>query len=308
MMIKTAVAALAGLALAAPAAIASTAASAAPRTVQAAASAVLLAAGDIPSCINGKPAPNAFATAAILGANAGTVAPVGDLDNDGGAAANYPKCYGPTWGKYKSRSKPTPGNHDYNTAGAAGYFAYWGATAGQPGKGYYSYDLGAWHVVVLNGNCSKISGGCAAGGAQEKWLRADLAAHPAMCTLAYWHQALFTSSSVHPGTTSVRPLWQALYDFGAEIVLNGHNHQYERFAPQTPTGASSPTRGIREFEVGTGGKSHYSFGTIRPNSQVRNGTTYGVLKLTLDPTSYSWKFLPVAGKTFTDSGTTACHQ
>jgi Calcineurin-like phosphoesterase len=270
-------------------------------------SATLLAAGDIPTCRNGSPNPNAAATAALIGANSGSVAVLGDGNNDKGTLADYNNCFGPTWGQYKSRIRPTPGNHDYMTAGAAGYFAYWGAQAGPAGHGYYSYDLGTWHIVVLNANCSQVPGGCGAGSPQEAWLKADLAAHPAPCTLAYWHQPLFTSSAVHPGTTEVRPLWQDLYNAGAEIVLNGHNHQYERFAPQTPTGAADPATGIREFVVGTGGTSHYAFGSTAANSQVRNNTTYGVLKLTLDAGSYRWQFLPVAGQTFTDSGTGTCH-
>ena len=269
-------------------------------------SATLLAAGDISVCTNGTPHVGAAATAAILGANSGTVAPLGDVDYDGGALSDYQNCYGQTWGKYLSRTRPAVGNEDYATAGAAGYFAYFGALAGPSGKGYYSYDLGAWHIVVLNSNCAAV-GGCQAGSPEETWLKADLAAHPAQCTLAYWHQPLFTSGSVHSGVTAVRPFWQDLYNAGTEVVLNGHNHQYERFAPQTPTGAADPAKGIREFVVGTGGYSHYAFGTPKPNSEVRNSTAYGVLKLTLDPGSYSWQFIPVAGQTFTDSGTGTCH-
>jgi hypothetical protein len=268
---------------------------------------VLLAAGDIPTCGDGGPNPNAAATAAIIGANSGHVAPLGDLADYRGAAADYTKCYGPTWGKYKSRTRPALGNHDYMTPGAGGYFSYWGSQAGPAGKGYYSYTLGTWHIVVLNANCPQVPGGCGGGSPQERWLRADLAAHPARCTLAYWHQPLFTSGAVHSGETALRPFWQDLYNAGAEIVLTGHNHQYERFAPQTPAGAADPARGIREFVVGTGGAAHYAFGAVKPNSQVRNSTTFGVLKLTLGAGSYSWKFLPVAGQSFTDSGTGTCH-
>ena len=268
--------------------------------------ATLYAAGDIPTCSNGKPNPNAAATAALIGPT-GTVAPLGDLIAENGAPADFANCYGPAWGKYKSRTRPTVGNHEDTGTVATAYYNYFGAAAGPAGKGYYSYDLGTWHVVVLNANCSVVPGGCGAGSPQETWLKADLAAHPATCTLAYWHQPLFTSGAVHPGATDMRPMWQDLYNAGAEIVLNGHSHQYERFAPQTPTGAADQAHGIREFVVGTGGVSHYAFGTIAANSQVRNNTTFGVLKLTLNPGSYSWKFLPVAGKTFTDSGTGTCH-
>jgi Calcineurin-like phosphoesterase len=269
-------------------------------------SATMYAAGDIPTCSNGSPNPNAAATAALIGPT-GTVAPLGDLIAENGVPADFVNCYGPTWGKYKSRSRPTVGNHEDTGAVATAYYAYFGALAGPPGKGYYSYDLGTWHIVVLNANCADVPGGCGTGSPQEMWLRADLAAHPAHCILAYWHEPLFTSGAVHSGYTTIRPFWQDLYNAGAEIVLNGHNHQYERFAPQTPTGAADPAHGIREFVVGTGGVSHYPFGTIQPNSEVRNDTTYGVLKLTLNPGSYSWKFLPVAGQTFTDSGTGTCH-
>ena len=222
-------------------------------------SATLLAAGDISVCTNGTPHVGAAATAAILGANSGTVAPLGDVDYDGGALSDYQNCYGQTWGKYLSRTRPAVGNEDYATAGAAGYFAYFGALAGPSGKGYYSYDLGAWHIVVLNSNCAAV-GGCQAGSPEETWLKADLAAHPAQCTLAYWHQPLFTSGSVHSGVTAVRPFWQDLYNAGTEVVLNGHNHQYERFAPQTPTGAADPAKGIREFVVGTGGSMPWALG------------------------------------------------
>ncbi len=266
-----------------------------------------MAAGDIPNCSGGKPDPDAVATSDLLGPRSGIVAPLGDANNDHGELAGYVECYGPTWGRYKSRTRPAPGNHDYMTTGAANYFAYFGGAAGPRGKGYYSYTLGTWHVVVLNSNCTKVAGGCGAGSTQERWLRADLAAHPTVCTLAYWHHPLFSSSAIHGGTSSVRPLFQALYDYGAEIVLNGHNHQYERFAEQTATGVASSGRGVRQFEVGVGGKSHYPIGTRQRNSEVLNNDTFGVLRLTLGAGAYEWRFLPVAGKTFTDTGATQCH-
>ena len=201
--------------------------------------------------------------------------------------------------------RPTPGNHDYTTSTAAAYYSYFGAAAGSSGKGYYSYDVGQWHVVALNSNCSAV-GGCNAGSAQETWLRADLAAHPNKCTLAYWHHPRF-SSGYHGASTSVQPLWQALYDAGAELVLNGHDHDYERFAPQTPTGQADPARGIREFVVGTGGASERAFSATANNSEARNSSTFGVLQLTLHPSSYEWRFVPVAGQSFTDSGSAPCH-
>jgi hypothetical protein len=173
--------------------------------------------------------------------------------------------------------------------------------AGEAGKGYYSYDLGEWHIIVIN---SVIAVG--AGSPQEQWLRADLAAHPATCTLAYWHYPRFSSGTVHGSDPAMQPLWQALYDYGADVVLAGHEHNYERFAPQDPSGSADPARGIRQFVIGTGGYSLYPFGAPIANSEVRNNDTYGVLKLTLHPTSYSWEFIPEAGGTFRDSGDAPC--
>jgi hypothetical protein len=264
-------------------------------------SAVVLAAGDIASCSSS----GDESTAELVKGQSGDVLTLGDNAYESGSASEYANCYDPTWGQFKSRTHPAPGNHEYNTSGATGYYGYFGSAAGSPSKGYYSYDLGSWHVIVLNSNCSAI-GGCGAGSAQEQWLRADLAAHPTACTLAYWHHPLF-SSGTHGNNTSVKPLYQALYDGNADLVLVGHDHDYERFGPQDASGNSDPNRGIREIVVGTGGRGHYAVSTIKANSEVRNNDTFGVLKLVLDPTSYSWEFLPVAGKTFTDSGTTKCH-
>ena len=205
--------------------------------------------------------------------------------------------------------RSAPGNHDYGTPGAAGYFHYFGAAAGDPEKGYYSYDLGAWHIIVLNSNCAKV-GGCQPGSPQEQWLRADLAAHPAACTLAYWHHPLFTSGT-HTRDSDLkqmRAFWQDLYETGADVVINGHDHDYERFAPQDPNGLRDAKRGIREFVAGTGGKDLGRFVTRLPNSKVRSQTAFGVLKLTLHPTSYEWEFVPVHGQTFTDSGHASCHR
>ena len=205
------------------------------------------------------------------------------------------------------RTRPAPGNHDYQTSGASGYYTYFGAQASPLDtnctsncKGYYSYNLGNWHIIVLNGETSHSTGS-----AQEQWLRADLTANPRTCTLAYWHEPLF-SSGTHGNNPGVQPLWQALYENGADVVLNSHDHVYERFSPQTPTGQVDLSRGIREFIVGTGGAGLYAFGTIQPNSEVRNNTTNGVLKLSLHPSSYDWEFIPVAGQTFHDSGTANC--
>ena len=207
----------------------------------------------------------------------------------------------------KPITHPAPGNHEYGTSGAAGYFSYFGAAAGPAGLGYYSYDIGTWHLISLNSNCGSV-GGCNPGSPQETWLKADLAAHAGRCTLAYWHHPHFTSGphgNDDGGGTGA--FWDDLYASGADVVLNGHDHDYERFGLQTPTGAPDPAHGIREFVVGTGGRSHYSFKSPQPNSEVRNQDTFGVLVLTLHPASYDWRFVPVAGKTFTDAGTTGCH-
>jgi hypothetical protein len=264
---------------------------------------VLVAAGDIASCSSS----GDEATAALLDGISGTVLTLGDNAYDSGTPSQFTNCYQPSWGRHKARTRPSAGNHDYLTASASGYYGYFGAAAGDPTKGYYSYELGAWHIVVINSNCSQV-GGCQAGSPQEKWLRADLAAHPAACTLAYWHHPRFSSGTSHGSSTTMQPIWQALYDANADVVLSGHEHNYERFAPQNPAGQADAARGIREFVVGTGGKSHYGFGTPLPNSQVRNSDTSGVLKLTLHATSYDWRFVPESGKTFTDSGSNfACH-
>jgi len=262
---------------------------------------VFVGAGDISSCNNN----DDEATTQLLDGISGTVFTLGDNVYPSGAPTSYTNCYDPTCGRHKARTYPVPGNHDYVTPGAPGYFNYFGAAAGDPSKGYYSYDLGAWHIVVLNSNCSAV-GGCGAGSPQEQWLRADLAAHPALCTLAEWHHPRF-DSGIYGNNSAMQPFWQALYDYQADVVLNGHDHNYQRFAPQAPTGAADPTQGIREFVVGTGGSSHYSFpGTPTPNTEVRNDATFGVLKLTLNATGYDWQFVPVAGSSFTDSGSAAC--
>jgi hypothetical protein len=228
---------------------------------------------------------------------------LGDNAYPDGSDQDYQNCYNPSWGLYKAQTLPTTGNHEYNTTGASGYFNYFGAAAGDPTKGYYSYDLGSWHVVVLNSNCAKV-GGCGGTSPQVQWLQADLSAHPSACTLAYWHEPRFSSSQT---STPFGAFWSALYKAKAEVVLNGHRHNYERFAEQTPGGLAKPGRGIREFVVGTGGENLVSFTTTAANSEARDASTFGVLKLTLHPNSYDWQFVPVAGESFTDSGTTSCH-
>jgi calcineurin-like phosphoesterase family protein len=263
---------------------------------------VLVGAGDIADC---KDLSGAEATAKLLENIPGTVFAAGDLAYPDGSKENF-ACYDKTWGRVKDRTKPSPGNHEFHSAGATYYFQYFGKTAGDPDKGYYSYDLGAWHILSLNSECEQI-GGCSPGSAEEKWLRADLAAHHAPCTLAYFHKPLFSSGEAHGNDPQVKPLYQALYDAHADVILNGHDHDYERFAPQDPEGKADQARGIREFIVGTGGKNHRTFGTPEANSEVRDNTAFGVLKITLKAKSYDWKFIPEPGKTFTDSGSGTCH-
>jgi hypothetical protein len=266
--------------------------------------AVLAGAGDIASCDD---LAGARATAKLLDNISGTVFAVGDLAYPDGSDEQFANCYGPTWGRFKDRTRPAPGNHEYHSDGASGYVRYFGAAAGEPKKGYYSYDLGEWHIIVLNSECAEV-GGCNAGSAQELWLRQDLKAHPAACTLAYWHKPLFSSGAAHGDDPEVKPLWDALYASNADVVIGGHDHHYERFAPQDPSGNPDPQRGIREFVVGTGGKdSHRRLASPERNSEVRQADTFGVLKLTLHATSYDWEFVPETGKTFTDSGSGTCH-
>jgi calcineurin-like phosphoesterase family protein len=270
--------------------------------------AVLLAAGDIGDCqLHG--GVGARMTAKILGGLDGTIAALGDLVYPAGGADGYRDCYGVTWGVYKDRTRPVPGNHEYydGTGTAGPYFDYWGATAGDRWKGYYSYDLGSWHIVALNSNCVRVD--CWIGSLQERWLQSDLAAHPARCTLAYWHHPLFSSgrNPGHARTEAMRPIWRDLYRAGATLVLNGHEHFYERFAPQDPDGKPDPL-GIREFVVGTGGGAAKKY-TATPfrNSEIRHTGEFGVLKLVLHEDSYDWEFVGDPAGSFHDAGTGTCH-
>ena len=264
---------------------------------------ILVGAGDIASC---QDLSGAEATAKLLDSIPGVVFTAGDNAYERGTAEEFRNCYQPTWGRHKDRTRPAVGNHEFYSYIATPYFRYFGKNAGDPGQGYYSYELGTWHIIVLNSECLQV-GGCDAGSAQEKWLRADLAAHPVACTLAYFHKPLFSSGGAHGDDPEIVPLWQALYDANTDVVVGGHDHDYERFAPQTPLAKPDPARGIREFVVGTGGKSHRPFAPPHANSEVRNTDTFGVLKLTLRSGAYDWQFIPEVGKTFTDSGTGSCH-
>jgi acid phosphatase type 7 len=271
--------------------------------------AVLIAAGDIGDCkLRG--GVGVRTTTKLLAGIDGTIAPLGDLVYPAGTAEKYRDCYASTWGIYKDRTRPVPGNHEYydGTGTATPYFEYFGPTAGDRLKGYYSYDLGSWHIVALNSNCVRVD--CWIGSPQELWLQNDLAAHPAQCTLAYWHHPLF-SSGVDPGharTQAMRPIWRDLYRAGATVVLNGHEHFYERFAPQDPDGNPDPD-GIREFVVGTGGAPAKAY-TDPPfrNSEVRNSGEVGVLKLVLHQETYDWEFIGDPAGSFHDAGSGHCHR
>ena len=267
-----------------------------------AASEIFVGAGDIASCGNTGDSQTAALINALPDAKVFTL---GDNAYESGSAAQYTNCYEPTWGAFKARTFPSAGNKEYQSSNAAPYFAYFGAAAGDPAKGYYSFDLGAWHVIVLNSNIAR-----SATSPQVSWLKADLAAHPNQCTLAYWHHPLYSSYGSGTGGitfSSVRPFYDALYAGGAELVLNGHRHFYERMAPIKPDGTRDSDAGVREIIVGSGGIGGGSQVSVFPASEVRNGNTRGVLKLSLNDNSYDWQFLPVAGRTFTDAGSTACH-
>lgn len=266
---------------------------------------VVLAAGDIASCVSYGAGATAKLVLAQLADHAnGIVLTIGDNAYEEGSADDFAKCYDPTWGQFKGRTYPAAGNHDYLSRGARPYFDYFGAKSGDLGKGYYSFELGPWHLIALNSNCTAV-GGCQAGSPEEQWLKDDLAAHPTACTLVYWHQPLF-NGGLHGPAPQVKPFWDALYAAHADIILNGHDHNYQRFAPQDPDGKADPN-GIREFVVGTGGASHYPIFTNAANLEAHDAQTFGVIKLTLHPTGYDWEFLPEAGKTFTDSGSDTCH-
>jgi hypothetical protein len=261
----------------------------------------LVGAGDIARCDSKADRK----TARLVGRIPGTVFTLGDNAYPDGTRAQFRDCYGPTWGKYKKRTRPSVGNHDYHTAGAKPYFNYFRWRAGRP-RGYYSYDRGAWHIVVLNSNCKQV-GGCYRLSAQRRWLQRDLALHRARCTLAYFHHPLYASGRGED-SPQVKPFWTTLYDHHADVILSGHAHRYERFARITPSGARSSARGIRQFIVGTGGGRRESqHGPDEPHVQAKKVDARGVLKLHLGSGFYHWKFVPVAGRNYTDSGKARCH-
>jgi hypothetical protein len=261
----------------------------------------LLAAADVASCWSS----GDEAVSRLLDTMSGPIAIPGDTEQNKGSSDEFAGCYDPSWGRHRSRTLPAVGDHEYRTAGAAPYFDYFGSAAGGAGKGWYSYDLGAWHIIVLNSNCANV-GGCGAGSEQYEWLRKDLEDNGGDCIGTYWHHPLFSAGALHGGLTRSKPFWNLLYEHGAEWVLSGNDHAYQRFAPQTPAGSLDPAGGMRQFVIGTGGTRLDPLGAPLPNTQVQDNTAFGVLRLGLHEGSYDWEFVPQAGKTFTDSGSTAC--
>lgn len=263
---------------------------------------VLVGAGDIADCgTNGDEA-----TAALLDDIPGTVFTTGDNAYPNGRPEDFADCYAPSWGRHLARTWPAPGNHDWHTPGLAGYRAYFGeAAVGPDGTTWYARDLGTWRVIVLDSACEDV-GGCGPGSVQGRWLAEELATHDPMCSVAIFHHPRFSSGAVHGDQKDVAPLWDALYAAGVDVVLNGHEHVYERFAPQDPSGREDRAAGIRQFTIGTGGRDLRTFAEPRPNSKLRAAVAFGVLALTLRSTSYEWRFI-TADSDFSDYGTTGCH-
>jgi calcineurin-like phosphoesterase family protein len=277
---------------------------AAPRVTK-----TLMAAGDIacPPGAAAKPSRCQHRATGDLLAGADAVAPLGDLQYPDGRLEDFNQAYHPTWGQYAAKTYPAPGNHDYHMPGAKGYFDYWaskGRPTGGAGKGFHSFDLDSWHVVALNSNCSEVS--CAEGSQQNTWLETDLAATTERCIVAYWHHPRFNSGTRHGEATKTGPLWDDLYAARADIILNGHEHNYQRYAKQSPAG-QAVSNGIREFIVGTGGMSLSALGAEDANFEVGNDRDFGVLKLTLASDSYSWQYVGVGGRVLDSGGPVACN-
>jgi hypothetical protein len=279
---------------------------ASPTSPSSGGSTVFVGAGDIANCA----LPGAAMTAALIDTIPGKVFTAGDNAYPLGAKANFDDCYDPTWGRFRDRTFPTPGNHDYDSPGAFPYFDYFGSRAGPRGLGYYRVTLGSWTILSLNSEDADVS----EGSVQWNWLQQELVSSssprsspqpPPRCTLAIWHKPLFSSGG-HGNNTFMRDIWKVLYDFGADVVLNGHDHMYERFDPQDADGRRDDPRGIREFIVGTGGGELTGLSNLKPNSVLQLVSVYGVLKLTLSDGGYTWEFLPVTGGT-ADFGSGTCH-
>lgn len=263
---------------------------------------LLIGAGDIAYC--GEPYQGDEHTSAVIDRYpSAAVFTAGDNVFGEGRLVEYRNCFGPTWGRFLDRLRPVPGNHDYMTESGAPYYQYFGAAAGEAGQGYYSYNLGSWHIVALNSNCDAIA--CGPNSRQAAWLREDLAAYAGQCTLLYWHHPRW-SSGISGNYGPVSPFWRIAREYGSELVVSGHDHAYERFAPQDGDGSPDP-EGIRQFVVGIGGSDLRDFGIIKPNSEIRDNSTHGVILFRLFPDRYEWEFIPVEGGKFTDSGSEPCH-
>ena len=260
----------------------------------------VMVAGDIAACDSA----GDEATAALLDELDGTILVPGDLAYPKGTAGDFVRCYDASWGRHKDRTFPVPGNHEYETDGAAGYFDYWADGVGDPAEGWYAFDLGEWRIIGLNSNCDEI-GGCGAQSPQGAWLTEELEATQRACTLAYWHHPRWSSGAEHGSSAATDAFWRILHDAGADLVMTAHDHQYERFQPMDETGAADP-EGMVEFVVGTGGKSLYEFAEILATSAVHDASTYGDLRLTLRADSYDWEFVAVSDSPFEDSGTASC--
>jgi acid phosphatase type 7 len=264
---------------------------------------VLIVAGDIAQCDrDGSPGQGSKSTAALVEDLPGLVLTAGDNAYPRGSADDFQKCYEPTWGRFKSRTRPTPGNHEYYTRDALPYYAYFGDSAGRPGQGYYSLDYGNWHIVMIDSN---VDG--RAGSPQETWLREDLKKNGRNCILAVWHHPVFSSGG-HGNDAAMGAIWRALQEAEGDVIVTGHDHHYERFAPQGWDAKADPVHGIREFVVGTGGAALSPIMVIKANSEVRSSGTFGVLRFVLHKTSYDWEFIPVEGQTFNDHGSATCHR
>lgn len=259
---------------------------------------VLAGAGDIASCGTDR----AEATAKLLDKIPGTVFTAGDNVYARGTAQEFIECYGLSWGRHRHRTRPSPGNHDYESPQAGPYFKYFGANAGPAGRGFYSFELGAWRIYSLSSNVNAATWGKE----QEQWLVKELATNKSYCTLAYWHHPLVSSSKTHGNHPHMRALVEILFRHSVDVAVAGHDHIYERFAPLDVDGKAHG-RGIRHFVVGTGGVGLYEIGTVKPHSEARNTTSHGVIKFTLQAKSYDWEFIPIAGQSFRDRGSSACH-
>ncbi|GHJ49190.1 hypothetical protein Cs7R123_65320 [Catellatospora sp. TT07R-123] len=263
---------------------------------------VLVGAGDIGSCTS----KGDKITAKLLDGIPGTVFTLGDNAYMSGSRSQFRQCYAPYWGRHRDRTRPAAGNHDLLTDGGAPYYDYFGAAAGTPGQGWYSYRVGDWLVLVLNSTCDVVD--CSARGPQARWLHRTLQQEQARCTVAMWHHPVFTSGGMHPPEQRLLPAFRELYEHGVDVLVTAHNHNYERFAPQNPDGIRDDAAGVREFVVGTGGASLYRFpDAVAANSESRDDRSFGVLKLALHPDGYDWAFVAQPGSTFTDTGTGRCH-